>query len=47
MITTEIENSTNLSHSPVNVTEDKQFKMKVLMATSLDSRHGMENILDG
>jgi len=47
MINIEIENSTNLSHSPVNVTEDKQFKMKVLMATSLDSRHGMENILDG
>ncbi|ORX58576.1 hypothetical protein BCR36DRAFT_402067 [Piromyces finnis] len=43
MISTEIETDTITS----SVNEGKQFKMKVLMATSLDSRHGMENIVDG
>lgn len=28
-------------------TNNKLFKMKAIMATSLDSRHGIENILDG
>jgi len=46
MISTEIENFGDVD-KPININEEKQFKMKVLMATSLDSRHGMENILDG
>jgi len=46
MITSEIETATasTLNNS---VNEVKQFKMKVLMATSLDSRHSIENIVDG
>ncbi|ORX71684.1 hypothetical protein BCR32DRAFT_297303 [Anaeromyces robustus] len=45
MISSEIESTTNVSNPVKN--EGKQFKMKVLMATSLDSRHGIENIVDG
>jgi len=46
MISADVEaDTTTALSSPVS--EGKQFKMKVLMATSLDSRHGMENIVDG
>ncbi|OUM66106.1 hypothetical protein PIROE2DRAFT_6719 [Piromyces sp. E2] len=46
MITSEVDTDTTTTLSSP-VIEGKQFKMKVLMATSLDSRHGMENIVDG
>jgi len=45
MISSEIEPATT-NHDSVK-TEGKQFKMKALMATSLDYRHGIENIVDG
>jgi len=46
MISSEIEPVTT-NHDSVKAAEGKQFKMKALMATSLDYRHGIENIVDG
>jgi len=45
MISTEIEPV--ITNNGSSTAEGKQFKMKALMATSLDYRHGIENIVDG